>query len=382
MKYKIVLVVVIILSLPQLIFAQDFNIIGAGARARGMGGAFIGVADDATATSWNPAGLVRLEKPEASIVGLFESYNVTTDISDYDTDPYKSSHFTLNYLSAAMPLAIGEKNLVAAIAMQQVMDLYYKVEDDQSKEEQTGGVNAITPAIGIQLTPSFSLGASVNIYTGKSNYSSEDKSGFLDPYKSKEEYSGTNFVIGGSFDFNNFRIGVVFKTPFGLKLKSDTYERTLYMPQMLGIGAAFSVSENLTIAADYEMRKYSSTKYEDKDTGEKYKPTYFSPFTEDLKEGWEDINQIRVGAEYLMMSGNNVLPLRAGFATTPTLFTDSEDKQISGINLTAGIGLIMGKLNFDLGFEYNMFAMEIQDMGNVTDNYFRLILAGVFHFGK
>ena len=33
------------------------NVVGSGARAMGMGGAFIAVADDATAASWNPAGL-------------------------------------------------------------------------------------------------------------------------------------------------------------------------------------------------------------------------------------------------------------------------------------------------------------------------------------
>jgi hypothetical protein len=36
-----------------------------------MGGAFIAVADDATAASWNPGGLIPLDldKPEGSIVG-------------------------------------------------------------------------------------------------------------------------------------------------------------------------------------------------------------------------------------------------------------------------------------------------------------------------
>ncbi|MCU0645955.1 MAG: hypothetical protein MUC94_17060, partial [bacterium] len=51
----------------------DFNFIGAGARARGMGGAFIGGADDATAASWNPAGLVFLEKMEASATYVYSS---------------------------------------------------------------------------------------------------------------------------------------------------------------------------------------------------------------------------------------------------------------------------------------------------------------------
>ncbi len=40
--------------------------LGLGARAWGMGGAFIAVADDATAGFWNPAGLCVLEDAEVS----------------------------------------------------------------------------------------------------------------------------------------------------------------------------------------------------------------------------------------------------------------------------------------------------------------------------
>ncbi|MBF0542955.1 MAG: hypothetical protein HQM08_00905 [Candidatus Riflebacteria bacterium] len=41
---------------------------GVGARALGMGSAFVGVADDSTASFWNPAGLAQLEKDEASFM--------------------------------------------------------------------------------------------------------------------------------------------------------------------------------------------------------------------------------------------------------------------------------------------------------------------------
>lgn len=54
-------------SLP-VVSRQGFaTIVGAGARANGMGGAFTAVADDATAASWNPAGLARLTN-EVSVV--------------------------------------------------------------------------------------------------------------------------------------------------------------------------------------------------------------------------------------------------------------------------------------------------------------------------
>jgi hypothetical protein len=43
------------LTVPVLVHAQTFG--GVGTRAEGMGGAFVAVADDATAVYWNPAGI-------------------------------------------------------------------------------------------------------------------------------------------------------------------------------------------------------------------------------------------------------------------------------------------------------------------------------------
>jgi hypothetical protein len=49
------LVVCAVLACPSVAFAQRFDDIGV--RAQGMAGAFVAVADDASATWWNPAGL-------------------------------------------------------------------------------------------------------------------------------------------------------------------------------------------------------------------------------------------------------------------------------------------------------------------------------------
>ena len=49
--------------------------LGSGARAYGMGGAFLARADDATAASWNPAGLSYLRVPELSLVGVSNSFD-------------------------------------------------------------------------------------------------------------------------------------------------------------------------------------------------------------------------------------------------------------------------------------------------------------------
>src|SRR5881398_1203079 len=49
------LVTAALLTAPRAVDAQSFELVGI--RAQGMGGAFVAVADDASATWWNPAGL-------------------------------------------------------------------------------------------------------------------------------------------------------------------------------------------------------------------------------------------------------------------------------------------------------------------------------------
>jgi hypothetical protein len=48
-------------------FDGQFLKIGVGARAEGMGGAFVGVADDATALFWNAAGIARIESDKSEL---------------------------------------------------------------------------------------------------------------------------------------------------------------------------------------------------------------------------------------------------------------------------------------------------------------------------
>ena len=69
-----------------------FNFANPGARSLGMGGAFLGLADDATAAYTNPAGLTQLLEPEISVEGRHTSFSVPYLAGgSYTVDPLNTS---------------------------------------------------------------------------------------------------------------------------------------------------------------------------------------------------------------------------------------------------------------------------------------------------
>lgn len=81
-----------------------------GARSLGMGGAFLGLADDATAAEANPAGLTILRQPEVSIEGRHwetdQSFAVAGVYPDFEigTVVNRSRRAELNFASLVYPL--------------------------------------------------------------------------------------------------------------------------------------------------------------------------------------------------------------------------------------------------------------------------------------
>ena len=89
-----------------------------------MGGAFIAIADDATAASWNPSGLIQLEKPELSVVGAYVSND--QDFSASSNYPavsnYSDDLTNLNYFSASYPFNLGNRNMVVSMNYQRLYE--------------------------------------------------------------------------------------------------------------------------------------------------------------------------------------------------------------------------------------------------------------------
>ena len=97
---------------------------GSGARALGVAGAFTAVADDATAASWNPAGLIQLERPEASFM-LRETrvdQDHYADSESFSVGEDKFDDRNLNYVSSVYPFRLAERNFVFSLNYQEAYD--------------------------------------------------------------------------------------------------------------------------------------------------------------------------------------------------------------------------------------------------------------------
>jgi len=147
------------------------------------------------------------------------------------------------------------------------------------------------------------------------------------------------------------------RTPLDLEDSEDaggTYE----LPLMYGFGASVRLGESLTLSADFEIRPFSDAKFAPDDGGAK----------QPLSASGDDLNQLRVGAEYLIVADFAVIPIRAGFFTVPTLLANfdldagfSPVDQVTGTGFSIGTGLILGQFAIDVAWQRQSYT---QDFGS------------------
>ena len=351
------------LTSSKINISSSFNPVGSGARALGMGSAFIAIADDATAASWNPSGLIQLRKPEFAVVGNF--VHRQEDIS-FSSRPQANtnesvSYANLNYASASIPCGAQYcgKNMVFAINYQSLYNFDRAMKQDFSFTENNGGfqfsidrkfnyqqsgdIGAIGLSYAIQATEYLSLGFTVNFwgnylnpYGWKHQYETFDKtqtvfaSGTILETTSNEfrtetnEFRGYNANIGAFwtvYEKNEQKIiiGAVVKTPFRADVKR-TVDRTTQ--EAINGGDSQINHSHTTFDETYDMPlSYGfGISYQISDAftiagdvyrtewgnfirtaadGEKNIGIGFTPASESKVEG---TTQVRLGAEYRIIS--------------------------------------------------------------------------------
>ncbi len=358
--------------------AQGLNLNGNGARAAGMGYAFTGLADDASAISWNTAGLTQLYSMEATVVGRFSagSYDITNSFGGASPDISTNAKFQLNFASFIIPFTVGNFNIVGGIAYRNIYDfnetLNMAFPEGDVERKQVGSVNAITPSIAIQLSNSFSVGVAYNYNFGKYQYS---ENGDLDEY-TDSRYSGSSFDIGVLFRPNSkFSIGGNMNMPNTLKESYESfedYEEETKIPFFWSVGAAFKATDQFTISFDYHARPWSNS--EDFES----------------EELATDLNSYHVGLEYMIVTQSVVIPLRGGFYTKPLFVWDKDNNQVTDNVFTLGVGVMVGDFIVDAAFEFESSSYDgyytdyngYSVLAAIEKNTVRTTLGATFHFGE
>ncbi|HLA79985.1 MAG TPA: hypothetical protein VJU18_20600 [Vicinamibacteria bacterium] len=308
-------------AVQNIVLRNSFNPIGAGARGLGMGGAFIGVADDGTASSFNPAGLAQLRRTEIALVGFSDRLRSTRNDLDSGRRVTESAdHQKPDFFGLAVPFDLTGRNLTVQLSYQRSVDLFGKgtasTRDTVSLRDlgipspgtaelrgeivpaQEGAFHTVSLATGYQATSRLHLGLAVNYWladwtsSGQANFSVFTLAGGrttllrsdVRQFEQDQSLRGFNLTTGFLLKYSRVSIGGVVRLPFAGDYelaetgKTTTVEfgkppvttptdisasSRLHWPQTAGLGIALRPFRGLTLAADYSESHWSRTTLDD-----------------------------------------------------------------------------------------------------------------------
>ena len=246
----------------------QFLKVDVGARAAGMGGAYLMIGQDATAMFFNPAGIAMVSQFDAFVTQTKWiadiSYNAAGAVYTWEN----VGSFGINLVYADYGEVIGTR-----------------VATNEKGFEETGNLKSSAYAVGLtyarRLTEKFTIGGSI-----KSAQQHLGSNSYEDGVSQENKVSGLSFDFGTVFYpgfYPSFRLGMAVRN-FSAQFKYE--EESFQLPLQFIIGFAFDV---LDLAGDHNNSLLFSFDYSH--------PRDYTP-------------RVHFGAEYLFMG---MFALRAGY---------------------------------------------------------------------
>jgi long-subunit fatty acid transport protein len=317
-------------AIQNVVLRNSFNPLGAGARGLGMGGAFIAVADDGTAASFNPAGLAQLRRTEFAAVGFTDRLNssVRVPATGAEETSFESHvrHQRPDFFGLALPFEVGHHNLTVQVSYQRAVDLFGQgratVQDTIDLAEidpdlkgngdviadivptQSGAFHTVSLSAGYQLTSRLSIGSSVNYWFARwtaegqnsfrlrvrppgggrtvevplvtTNFHQDQKvrgfnlnAGFLLKYPRLSLGGVVRLPFTGDYDLteNDSEVGFTQGRPEPARPIAFDVKTRLRWPLSAGVGAALRPFRGLTLAGDFTQSHWSRTSIDDVPAG-------------------------------------------------------------------------------------------------------------------
>jgi len=384
---KTFLVFVILMVCGASAFAGGYQINEHGARAMGMGGAFVAQASDGSAIFFNPAGLA-FQKGLKVMLGTtiilpsstFKGSNKSTDMVSQTFTPI---HAYITYTF--------DNGLAIGVGVYNPYGLGTEWPNDWDGRQMSVKTDLTTwyinPTVAYRFSDQFSIGAGVSYVTGKVTLKQRVAT-FKQltpippsPVPPAGDKDGT-VALDGTGNSINWNIGLLYKpTPdlsIGASYRSltkidfsgtaaftdmgglggysvfpnffpgGTGKTTLPCPSDLYVGVAYNITKDLTVEADFQYVGWKS--FDQLKLDIPLGPTFpaagiTTPLQgpEVLPKNWDDAYLIRVGGEYRMEK----LALRAGLIYDKTPQPDASVEPMlpdaNRIEVTLGLGYEISK---------------------------------------
>jgi hypothetical protein len=290
---KIAMALAWLLGASRLNAAFDKGgVLGVGARPAGMGDAFVAIADDSNAPTWNPAGIVQLPRMELS--GFF---GPLLNGKEY----YMSGSFVMPFMEqTAMGLTL--------------VSLYHDTGSSDTDAYENQYLFTFATPLNVEKTVSFGLNVKFLQYESAAKATLPD---------------GT--VIDAQAGAIGLDLGVLYQVPlpdFGKKVNFGFFAQDLdtvlrwqsgveeTVPLLIQVGTAYYIEENLVASVDYSF--FNDTNI----SGEALSTPLYDANGDTITTLNPDESRPHVGLEGWFFDGH--LGLRTGytgFATTPNVFT-------------------------------------------------------------
>ena len=387
-------------ELAEITVGNDF---GVGARAMGMGGAFIGVADDSTALHWNPAGLSQIKRME--FYGALSHEKLETETEYFGSfDSTFVARTQPSSFGVVLPVPVYRGGLAFAFGVNRIQNFDSRVSikgfNDDSVEEnpefgqlfvdelsdRSGDIYSWNFGAAVDIAPDVRVGGVLSFLSGDHHYELEldaDDTADLDSeltgfsYRDliDSDYFGIEAKIGLlARPIPQIRLGATLNFPLDFSVDEYWSQESFYLyddgedeswyddgvfsydisrPVRLGGGIAAHPLPGAIIAADVLYTDWTQTEYSE--------PPSEDVSNEDFIDDYRATVQLRIGGEYTIPSMG--LRVRAGYQRDPLPYTPEgvsidTDRQF----ITVGFGMVLGEvLSLDVAYMRGFWKESIDD---------------------
>jgi long-subunit fatty acid transport protein len=386
----------------------SLNRVGSGARAAGMGDAFIAVSDDGTAASWNPAGLAQLRQPEFSLVYVvsnngtrFAGLRSPDDRVAYSTRRASYSNSSVDFASAAVPFSVARKPVTLQIGWHRLYQLGAQVGGNVERhlmdppgapptsvtvdDRLVGNIDVISVAGAVKLTSRAAVGGSLDVWRGSwaerqslvEDPGSPGSSAFLSR-NSHQRLRGTSFTAGLLLTYPSWNAGLVYHAPFWSSFRFggdshtsggplDPFEvrgARFRLPRSIGAGLSRRFAARWTAAVAVTHDQWTDALL-DRLPREPSVVNFLDGAPPELSTA-RDTLSLNAGIEHLFLREGSVVPVRVGFGWEPQGSMDPVTRDpVDFLFVSGGGGYNTNRFKFDASVQYRWTGFRISDVLSV-----------------